>query len=527
MSSNGEQQQGYGSIEAPTITNFEQDHREHNFRQYHNGHPASLQSRSLLFVAVSALIVALYGAAVSFFPFSPTADDILAGTRSACSKGLWKTNSDMDNTKSRYYKHMHVDHDDITSKKTFTSRYFQRDTYWKGPGHPIFVILGGEDPLENLLYPFIYYHLAKQYGAVTIGIEHRFFGESWPIKHPTHNEMAKLLSPKQALEDAKQLIQYKRKELGCSPDRTSANYCPVMTIGGSYPGFLAALMRITYPDIVDIGYAASAPLHLYDHTAAPESYFDKLTAVADKASPGCADAARKTFQEMKEFTLQSSNLDKVAKQLGVCYKHEAIPKYIVDAAENGDLSVFLQELNIIIAAHFAEANMDYYPPGPETELEQWCSVFQQESSMPEKISKFLRMRPDFEICFDMQSELPPGPRARISASDWSGVGSGDPAVMWEFVSCQVSIYQSSRSIERTRNSTNHHTLTPILFYSLSPYVVDQMKACLSLANIPWTLSRTVVNPDSATLQTKTPLLISFILTMSRCKALPICCLQMA
>jgi hypothetical protein len=55
--------------------------------------------------------------------------------------------------------------------------------------------------------------------------------------------------------------------------RTSIEYCPVISVGGSYPGWLSATARLLYPDLIDIGYAASASeLHkrtteLVDHQA--------------------------------------------------------------------------------------------------------------------------------------------------------------------------------------------------------------------------------------------------------------------
>jgi Serine carboxypeptidase S28 len=58
-------------------------------------------------------------------------------------------------------------------------------------------------------------------------------------------------------------------------DRTSSNYCPVITFGGSYPGFLSTMMRFRFPDIVDIGYAASAPLQLYSQVVDSNAYYDK------------------------------------------------------------------------------------------------------------------------------------------------------------------------------------------------------------------------------------------------------------
>lgn len=55
----------------------------------------------------------------------------------------------------------------------------------------------------------------------------------------------------------------------------------------------------------------------------------------------------------------------------------------------------------------------------------------------------------------MHSELPVGKDARISASDWSGMGDGINAYMWEFLSCQLlpSLTQSEESMFYPRQWT--------------------------------------------------------------------------
>jgi len=134
-------------------------------------------------------------------------------------------------TKAYFYDDQLVDHHDTEKHETFTQRYYQKGDYFGGPGSPIFLIFGGEDPLENLLYPFIYDHLAMNFDAYTFALEHRFFGVSLPVQNATNAQLAQLLTPDQALWDAVRFIQHKRRELGCSLNRESPHYCPVITVG--------------------------------------------------------------------------------------------------------------------------------------------------------------------------------------------------------------------------------------------------------------------------------------------------------
>lgn len=158
------------------------------------------------------------------------------------------SSSNSQHTKEFFYDDQLVDHHDTEKHKTFTQRYYQKGDSFGGAGSPIFIIFGGEDPLENLLYPFIYDHLAQKFNAHTFALEHRFFGKSMPVKNATHAQLHQLLTPDQTLRDVARFIQHKRHELGCSLQRSSRRYCPAITVGGSYPGFLSGLMRFAHPD---------------------------------------------------------------------------------------------------------------------------------------------------------------------------------------------------------------------------------------------------------------------------------------
>ena len=176
-----------------------------------------------------------------------------------------------------------VDHFDPTNNATWSHPYFVSGTHFAGPGHPILVILGGEGPVTNILYPFVSTKLAKEFGAYVLQTEHRFYGNSQPVGfNATNHELDLYLAPEQALADWIRIIRHVQVKLGCSlHNKTSSSYCPVITIGGSYPGFLSAMMRLNYPSVVDIGYASSAPLKLYEHSPNfdADGYYDFVTKV--------------------------------------------------------------------------------------------------------------------------------------------------------------------------------------------------------------------------------------------------------
>jgi lysosomal Pro-X carboxypeptidase len=200
-----------------------------------------------------------------------------------------------------------------------------------------------------------------------------------------------------------------------------------------------ALMRIVHDDVVDMGYASSSVMDLYDHRTPQFAYFEKITQVAEKASPGCADSVRSALDKVNSYVRDaaaetdddSMTIDSLAEKLGICV--ETIPEYINTHA------LLAQELGMIIASHFAENNMDYYPPSEDQVMVQGCKIFQDPNlSASEKVSSFLRMQKRFEVCYAMTADLPPGPKGTISAADWSGVGEGQAGWMWDFQTCVLA-----------------------------------------------------------------------------------------
>lgn len=256
-----------------------------------------------------------------------------------------------------YYNDQLVDHftNDTT---TWRNRYYVGEEYWKGPGYPIFVIMGGEGPVDEVLYPYVMDILAPHFDAYVLQTEHRFYGTSIPTTAgptalPTPDEFRHLFRPDQAIEDYVRLIRHVQGKLGCSLDRTDEDYCPIITVGASYPGFLSAIMRFVHPEVVDMSYASSAPLKLYDQSMGQYVYFDHITNVTDRDSPGCKEAQLSTMEQLSD-ALEDMPIRKAAKKMGLCYNN--IPDYIDNKA------LFAETIAMMVSMSWADFNMDYHPP---------------------------------------------------------------------------------------------------------------------------------------------------------------------
>lgn len=340
----------------------------------------------------------------------------------------------------RFYTDQLVDHFDTSNTAKWSQRYYAKRIHFRGPGHPIFLVVGGEGANDvGMFYPFIEKVMAKQFGAYVLHPEHRFYGISQPIpdRNASVPELLQLLTPEQAMLDMLRLAQHYRKKLGCSMDKSSSKYCPIITVGGSYPGFLAAMMRLLYPQHIDIAYASSAPMKLYSKDVDQWGYFDIITEVAERLIPGCASATKAALTELESTLQNMPNKDDYENfaytELNIC--EGSIPSYI----DNGPL--FSQELMQIIETTFADANMvGNYPPSNKTWFADLCHVFTNTSSTSnsDKIRHFwknLEIQDRTRSCFPMDYQMSEGSKATISSADWSGLGPGRDGRMWDFQCC--------------------------------------------------------------------------------------------
>ncbi|KAJ3277150.1 hypothetical protein HDV01_000202 [Terramyces sp. JEL0728] len=147
------------------------------------------------------------------------------------------------------------------SQGTFQQRYYVDDEYYdKDNGGPIFLEMGGEAPINATILPFeLHYELAQRYKGLLIILEHRFYGPDNLSPGITASLGSSKLSSQlatfnvdQALADGYNFIKTYSKDVN-SKSRW-------ITVGGSYPGNLAAWMRLKYPDVVYAAHSSSAPV---------------------------------------------------------------------------------------------------------------------------------------------------------------------------------------------------------------------------------------------------------------------------
>jgi len=256
----------------------------------------------------------------------------------------------------------HFSKNDVT---TWKQRYIVNQTFWRGNGSPIFVMLGGEGPLSDveLAGHFILNEKAQQYGALMVSVEHRFYGQSIPGDGTLSTENLRLLSADQALADYAVFIDFIKKQFKAADSK-------VVTFGGSYSGSLSAWMRQKYPNLVDIAYASSAPV--FAKLDFPE-YFQVVT-----ESVGTTCAARLTEAYRKIESLLQSNLTKVLTDFKAC--GTPVSKL--------DMTTFVEALSDSVAG-VVQYSGDNNALGRTWDVDKMCSIIGTTGDAYDSYAKFV------------------------------------------------------------------------------------------------------------------------------------------
>ncbi|XP_012791270.2 thymus-specific serine protease [Sorex araneus] len=198
--------------------------------------------------------------------------------------------------------------------RSFLQRYWVNSQHWSGPGGPVFLHLGGESSLGpgSVMrgHPAA---LAPAWGALVVGLEHRFYGLSVPAGGL---EMAQLrfLSSRHALADVASARLALTRLLNVSASS------PWICFGGSYAGSLAAWARLKFPHLVFASVASSAPVRaVLDFSEYNDVVSRSLTNTEIGGSPECRAAVSAAFEEVaRRLRAGGMALSALRTELGAC-----------------------------------------------------------------------------------------------------------------------------------------------------------------------------------------------------------------
>mmetsp|Transcript_11435 Transcript_11435/g.41839 ORF Transcript_11435/g.41839 Transcript_11435/m.41839 type:complete len:563 (-) Transcript_11435:111-1799(-) len=268
-----------------------------------------------------------------------------------------------------------LDHFDALETRMWQQKYYINTAYESKNSQaarpsPIYIYVGGEGPLGSgcVVGGFIY-DLASTHGGLIVGLEHRFYGDSLPF--PTlETENMRFLTSSQALMDMQRFLT----ELIDTPDAffngsSVTGPRPVITVGGSYPGVLSAVMRLKFPSLVAGSLASSAPMqkttHFFEYNHIGEE-------AAARFEPACIATYTNATKAMRSLLDTEEGLEKFVSLFRPCEAvaitsgkdSDTITPEQRSAASNLQMMLY-QWISI-------GGMMQYYSVGTSTNLEGFC-----------------------------------------------------------------------------------------------------------------------------------------------------------
>ena len=220
--------------------------------------------------------------------------------------------------------------------KTFEIRYWVDDSCWdRSANGPLFVHMGGEGAAGGV-------HCGteeKKFGALAVGVEHRYYGASQPRDGLTDLNMP-FLSVEQNLADTAAIVRYVLAHLPkasasasaatvvtttlqvddtlllmrerSTPRTASASAPKVIAWGGSYSGATCAWFRTTYPALIDGCVSSSGVVDAREKFSAFDTHIHDALALK---SPACAAALRAATDAVDRAFAQGTKETKRVKEL--------------------------------------------------------------------------------------------------------------------------------------------------------------------------------------------------------------------
>ncbi|KAL0534165.1 hypothetical protein IC582_028449 [Cucumis melo] len=228
----------------------------------------------------------------------------------------------LDGLATFYYKQP-LDHFNYQPQSyvTFDQRYIIDFKHWEGinPKTPIFAFLGAESDIDNDV-PYVGFPLrfASRYKAMSVYLEHRFYGKSVPFgsieKAMKNGSIRGHLNSAQALADYAELLLHIKKKFAYDTS-------PIIVMGASYGGMLASWFRLKYPHIALGALASSAPILYFDNITPQDGYYSVVSKSFKETSKTCHDTIRRSWGEIDRIAEKTQGgLSILSKQFKTCGK---------------------------------------------------------------------------------------------------------------------------------------------------------------------------------------------------------------
>ncbi|TMW67160.1 hypothetical protein Poli38472_012276 [Pythium oligandrum] len=196
--------------------------------------------------------------------------------------------------KEEYFEKAILDHfAPLSERKYWKQRYFINEEFWAGRDYPVFMYIGGEGPLgaRTLTDRMFINYLAQKHRALLVAVEHRFYGKSYPTTDMSLPNL-RYLSSEQALADLAHFHAFLTQKYGLLDAKW-------VGFGGSYPGNLAAWVKLKFPTLFAGTVASSAPL------LAKTNFYEYMEVVGDAlryfGGGECYDRVEKSIKDLREL----------------------------------------------------------------------------------------------------------------------------------------------------------------------------------------------------------------------------------
>ncbi|XP_051843179.1 lysosomal Pro-X carboxypeptidase [Antechinus flavipes] len=214
-----------------------------------------------------------------------------------------------------HYLVQQVDHFGFDVNLTFKQRYLIADQYWKNDNGVILFYTGNEGDItwfcKNTGFMW---DVAEELKSMLVFAEHRYYGESLPFGNQSFSDSKHLnyLTAEQALADFAVLIEYLKKTI------PGAKNSPVIAIGGSYGGMLAAWFRMKYPHIVIGALAASAPIWQFTDLVSCGKFFEIVTNDFKKSGSKCSETIQDSWKAIDRLASTGEGLQWISEAFHLC-----------------------------------------------------------------------------------------------------------------------------------------------------------------------------------------------------------------